>query len=87
MSWWAILAGAVAAPVVISYAVDRARPRPARPERLPWEPDTSIRYLDLHGVGLRYIVMGEGPPIVLLHTLRTQLDMFQHVVPELAKRF
>lgn len=36
---------------------------------------------------LRYIVAGSGPAVVLLHTLRTQLDMFQKVFPELAKRY
>ncbi len=30
---------------------------------------------------------GNGPALVLLHTLCTQLDMFQKVVPALATRF
>ncbi len=36
---------------------------------------------------LRYVTAGSGVPIVLLHTLRTQLDMFQKVIPALAERF
>src|SRR5438094_2346299 len=36
---------------------------------------------------IRYLVAGSGPVVVLLHTLRTQLDMFQKVIPELATRF
>jgi pimeloyl-ACP methyl ester carboxylesterase len=36
---------------------------------------------------LRYVIIGEGPPLVLLHTLRTQLDMFQKIIPALARRF
>jgi pimeloyl-ACP methyl ester carboxylesterase len=43
--------------------------------------------MDLDGIRIRYVVAGDGPPVVLLHTLRTQLDMFQRVIPELAKRF
>jgi pimeloyl-ACP methyl ester carboxylesterase len=36
---------------------------------------------------LRYVVAGDGPVVVLLHTLRTQLDMFYRVLPELATQF
>jgi pimeloyl-ACP methyl ester carboxylesterase len=36
---------------------------------------------------LRYIKTGAGPNLVLLHTLRTQLDLFEKVVPGLAKHF
>ncbi len=32
------------------------------------------------GAELRYLRRGEGSPVVLLHTLRTQLDMFQAVI-------
>jgi pimeloyl-ACP methyl ester carboxylesterase len=32
-------------------------------------------------------VAGDGPPLVLLHTLRTQLDMFSKLIPALATRF
>jgi pimeloyl-ACP methyl ester carboxylesterase len=30
---------------------------------------------------------GSGPNLVLLHTLRTQLDIFQKLIPLLAQRF
>src|ERR1700712_4510160 len=30
---------------------------------------------------------GDGPNLVLIHTVRTQLDLFQFVVPLLAKHF
>jgi pimeloyl-ACP methyl ester carboxylesterase len=35
------------------------------------------------GSRLRYFTAGTGPPLVLLHTVRTQLDYFQRAVPEL----
>jgi pimeloyl-ACP methyl ester carboxylesterase len=38
------------------------------------------------GSRLRYIVTGDGPPLLLLHTVRTQLDYFQRVIPTLAER-
>jgi pimeloyl-ACP methyl ester carboxylesterase len=39
------------------------------------------------GCRLRYIKAGQGPSLVLLHTLRTQLDLFEKVVPKLVKHF
>lgn len=33
---------------------------------------------------LRYLKAGSGPPLVLLHTIRTQLDYFQAAIPALA---
>lgn len=59
---------------------------PAAPP-LPWAPDIPVRYVTVDGARIRYLVAGSGPAIVLLHTLRTQLDMFQMVIPELATRF
>ena len=35
---------------------------------------------------LRYRQVGSGPPLVLMHTLRTQLDYFQKIVPALQER-
>ena len=84
MTTAAILLGLL---VLVSYVVEALRAAPKPPEQLTWAPDIPIRYIDLNGLRLRYIVAGEGPTLVLLHTLRTQLDMFQKVVPELARRF
>ncbi|MGO9427956.1 alpha/beta fold hydrolase [Rhodoblastus sp.] len=76
-----------AAIVLISYLVEAMRPVPPTPERVSWAPDVPIRYVSVNGVRLRYIKTGEGPALVLLHTLRTQLDLFEKVVPQLAKSF
>jgi pimeloyl-ACP methyl ester carboxylesterase len=45
------------------------------------------RFADIGGMRLRYIATGTGPPLVLLHTLRTQLDIFERMVPALARSF
>jgi pimeloyl-ACP methyl ester carboxylesterase len=37
------------------------------------------------GSRLRYIASGDGPAVVLLHTVRTQLDYFQRILPLLAQ--
>jgi len=87
MIWIGVVLGVLVATVAISYLVEAARSQPTAPSHLSWAPTVPVRYLEAHGVRLRYIETGEGPPLVLLHTLRTQLDMFQKVVPGLASRF
>src|SRR6266700_1845225 len=87
LNWEIAAVAGLLALLAISYVVEALRSQPTAPERLDWAPDIPIRYVALNGTKLRYIVAGQGPTLVLLHTLRTQLDMFQKVVPELAKRF
>ena len=82
-----LLAGGLAALVALSYVVEALRRGPVAPERLDWAPDLTAAYADIGGVKLRYITAGRGPALVLLHTLRTQLDMFQKVVPALGGQF
>ena len=36
---------------------------------------------------IRYLKTGKGKPLVLIHTIRTQLDYFKYVIPQLAKNF
>jgi pimeloyl-ACP methyl ester carboxylesterase len=43
--------------------------------------------VDVGGMKLRYVKAGSGPNLVLLHTLRTQLDLFERILPDLAKHF
>lgn len=38
-----------------------------------------------NNITLRYLKAGKGEPLILLHTIRTQLDYFQYVIPALAK--
>jgi pimeloyl-ACP methyl ester carboxylesterase len=73
--------------VVVSYIVEAFRPAPKRPEKLVWAPGIRIEYVDIGGVKVRYIKTGTGRNLLLLHTLRTQLDLFEKVVPDLAKYF
>ena len=88
--WWIEVVAGVASLViiaVISLAVEALRHPPKPPEKLAWAPGVPIRYVDVGGVKLRYIKEGSGPNLVLLHTLRTQLDIFQKVIPELSREF
>jgi pimeloyl-ACP methyl ester carboxylesterase len=39
------------------------------------------------GTRVRYLRTGSGPPLVLLHTVRTQLDHFQFVIPRIEQAF
>jgi pimeloyl-ACP methyl ester carboxylesterase len=80
-----MLGGAIAGPLLASYLVEALRTAPSPPDTLAWAPDIPVRYLDLDGTRVRYVAVGQGPAIVLLHTLRTQLDLFQKVIPRLAR--
>jgi pimeloyl-ACP methyl ester carboxylesterase len=70
-----------------SFVVEALRQRPVTPAKLYWAPDLPIQYTEIDGNRIRYIKTGSGPTLVLLHTLRTQLDIFEKVVPTLAKSF
>jgi pimeloyl-ACP methyl ester carboxylesterase len=50
-----------------------------------WCPSGEIEYAKLgDGARLRYLKAGSGPtPLILLHTVRTQLDHFQLVIPRI----
>jgi pimeloyl-ACP methyl ester carboxylesterase len=54
-----------------------------------WSPSGEIEYATLaDGTRLRYVKTGSGPtPLLLLHTVRTQLDHFQLVIPKLQHAF
>jgi pimeloyl-ACP methyl ester carboxylesterase len=67
-----------------------------RPNEIPdqrytmtWSGDRGeVRFLRRSdGSRLRYFTTGTGPPLVLLHTVRTQLDYFQRVLPALWDEF
>ena len=81
-----VLAGLVAL-VPISYVVEWLRPVPRAPRTLAGAPDLALQEMDLGGARVRYIKTGAGPNLVLLHTLRTQLDIFQRVIPALSQHF
>jgi pimeloyl-ACP methyl ester carboxylesterase len=83
----AIVVASFLAVVLVSYLVEALRSAPARPDHLAWAPEIPIRYVTIGGMKIRYIVAGKGPALVLFHTLRTQLDIFQKVIPELGREF
>jgi pimeloyl-ACP methyl ester carboxylesterase len=48
----------------------------------------TVRYFTRSdGSRLRYLTAGSGPALVLIHTIRTQLDYFQRVIPQLWDSF
>jgi pimeloyl-ACP methyl ester carboxylesterase len=53
-----------------------------------WSPEAGVEYATLaDGTRVRYLKAGSGPPLILLHTVRTQLDHFQFVIPKLVHAF
>lgn len=85
---WALeLVGLLAVVWLGSHLVSSLRTGAQAPEGLYWSSEIPVEHVDVDGTALRYVVAGEGPPLVLLHTLRTQLDLFQYVLPELTDSF
>jgi pimeloyl-ACP methyl ester carboxylesterase len=91
MSFWLltpiIVAGVCFALWLISHIIEALRPSPETPAALRWAPEIPIAYVDVGGMRLRFTKAGTGPTIVLLHTLRTQLDLFERMIPDLSTRF
>jgi pimeloyl-ACP methyl ester carboxylesterase len=85
--WFVLLLLLLAGLVAVSFLVEALRKEPVEPAALAWAPSIPIQYADINGARIRYIKTGSGPTVLLLHTLRTQLDIFQEVIPELAKSF
>jgi len=53
-----------------------------------WSPSGEIQYAALaDGTSLRYLKAGSGPALILLHTVRTQLDHFHLVIPTISHAF
>jgi pimeloyl-ACP methyl ester carboxylesterase len=53
-----------------------------------WLPSGDIAFTTLKDrTHVRYVRVGKGPDLVLTHTVRTQLDLFQRVIPLLSPHF
>src|SRR5206468_11329652 len=67
----------------------RTESRPNSDYTRTWSPSGEIEYAKpADGTRLRYLKTGSGPAaLILLHTVRTQLDHFQLVIPKIAHAF
>ncbi len=67
----------------------RAESEPNSDYTRTWSPSGEIEYAKLaDGTRLRYLKSGSGPTgLILLHTVRTQLDHFQLVIPKILHAF
>ena len=56
---------------------------------LRWWPDQKPEFLSLTPTAakVRYLQASQGPALVLLHSIRSQFDLFQRVIPKLTDRF
>src|SRR6266487_4930393 len=67
----------------------RTESRPNSDYTRTWSPSGEIEYAKLgDGPRLRYLKAGSGPTaLIMLHTVRTQLDHFQLVIPKILHAF
>jgi pimeloyl-ACP methyl ester carboxylesterase len=67
----------------------RTRSEPDSEYTRTWSPSGDIEYATLaDGTRLRYLKAGAGrTPLILVHTVRTQLDHFQFVIPKVLAAF
>ena len=82
-----VLIISIIAPVFLSMTMEALRRPPQAPEKLYWSDDIPIQYIGVNGSRMRYIKTGSGPNLVLLHTIRSQLDIFEKVVPALSEKY
>src|SRR5689334_14332616 len=88
LSWiFVVVLASLVALVAVSFIVESLRRVPQPPGKLAWAPSIPIQYVDIGGMKVRHVKTGAGPNLVLLHTLRTQLDLFEKIVPDLASHF
>ncbi len=52
-----------------------------------WAAGGEFQTVNVNGINLRYLEIGQGEPLVLVHTIRSQLDYFQKLIPTLAKHY
>jgi len=83
VTWLALVPAVVALGLLASFLVEARRTAPAAPASLAWAPEADYGFRDVAGMRLRCLRTGRGRPVVLVHTLRTQLDLFRDVIPEL----
>jgi hypothetical protein len=74
---WAllILAGIGSCLWLVSFVVEALRVAPKPPAKLRWGPDIPMGHVEVSGNKLRFVKAGAGPNLVLLHTLRTRLEV------------
>lgn len=82
-----ILIASLILPWLVSFVVEALRPIPPTRKVAFWDATLNYAYINVNGVNTRYIKTGQGPVLVLLHTLRTQVELFHKVIPELSNHF
>ncbi len=85
-TWLTLLILVLLLVYVTGHVIEGARRAPTPPRSLPWAPKGArLDVEEVAGMRLRTLRAGTGRPVLLLHTLRTQIDLFRRVLPRLAE--
>lgn len=60
---------------------------PAYSYTTSWQSTGTLNFLPIESGSIRYLDIGQGQPLLLIHTLRTQLDYFEKLVPLLEAHY
>jgi pimeloyl-ACP methyl ester carboxylesterase len=74
--------------LLVGILIISAHHTEALAERLPsssLDMPVATHYIDAGGLRLHYAIAGQGDPLLLLHTMRTQLEYFRAILPDLAR--
>lgn len=61
--------------------------QPSKTYTTSWQSKGTVKFLSVRSITIRYLDIGQGQPLLLIHTLRTQLDYFQKLIPLLQDHY
>lgn len=52
-----------------------------------WVAEYSPEFTTVENIPIRYVKAGQGPPLLLIHTIRTSIEYYKYILPELSRHY